>query len=297
MKYFKILALALGAFFMTACSDNDKVNSVAGVTVEMGTSEISVKENTGTFSVPVKLTGDPNGPVRIQIKVEGTGSNPAYPFEPNNGNWSGNFIVTSETINIPADEKTASIEISTVDDPEENADRTFIVTIVSAEGATLGSATSTLVTIKDNDSVPYEKVQGAWKFNFNDYDGEPASWNVNIMGYDEDENGYGTELVLEGLITSGTNLTLYYYYDEASNTSWVEMQLPEPIAAYDADNYVWTLNGFNLDPSVVRGTFSEDLKTISFDPDDTLVFYVAAPDFSSYLGVYDTASNISMVRQ
>lgn len=296
MKYFKILAFAFSALVMTACSDDDKFNSVAGVTVEMGESEITVKENAGIFSVPVKVTGDANGPVKITVKVEATGINPALPFEDNNGTWSGHYIVTSETVNIPADDKTAKIEVSTVDDLEENEDRTFVVTIVSAEGATIGNVASTIVTIKDNDSVPYEKVQGAWKFNFIDLDGKPATWNVNILGYSEEESEYGKILDLEGLIISGTYLTLHFYNDEATNESWVEMHLPEPIVLYDAENYVWVINGMSLAEGVIRGTFSEDLQTISFDPESMMVFYVAAPDFSSWLGIYDTASEISMTR-
>ena len=66
------------------------------------------------------MTGDPNGPVKVKIVVEASASNPALPFEEKEGKWSGNYIITSETINIPADEKTANVEISTVDDLEEN---------------------------------------------------------------------------------------------------------------------------------------------------------------------------------
>lgn len=298
MKYLKILALALGAFAMTACSDDDKVNSTAGVTVEMGASEITVKENTGTFSVPVKVTGEPNGPVRIKVIVEATGTAPALPFEPNEqGEWSGNFIITSETLNIPADEKVASIEINTVDDLEENEDRTFIIKIESAEGATIGNVSSTIVTIKDNDSVPYEKVQGAWKFSCKDYDGAPLSWPVNIIGYSEEEEEYGQILDLEGLLGAKTYITLYFFNDEATNESWVEFNLPEPIAWYNAENYIWALNGMSLAPGAIKGTLSEDLQTITFDEEDQLVFYVAAPDLSSALGVYDTASSITMTRQ
>lgn len=297
MKYLKILALALGAFVMTSCSNDDKVNSTSGVTVEMGESEITVKENAGAFSVPVKVTGDPNGPVRIKVKVEASGNNPALPFEERDGKWSGNFIVTSETLNIPADEKVANIEISTVDDLEENADRTFIITIESAEGATIGNVASTIVTLKDNDSVPYEKVQGAWKFNYTDASGNSAAWSVNILGYDEGEEEYGNILDLEGLIVSRTYLTLYFYNDEATGESWVEMVLPEPIALYDADHYVWALKGLSLAQSIVKGTFSEDLQTISFDPEDEVVFYVASPDFKDQRGIYAQASAITMSRQ
>lgn len=75
------------------------------------------------------------------------------------------------------------------------------------------------------------------------------------------------------------------------------MELPEPIIGYDASNYIWCLNGMSTRPGVIRGTFSEDLQTINFDPEAMIVFYVASPDLSSALGIYDTSTAMTMVRQ
>ncbi len=52
MKYVKLFALAAGAFMLTACSDDNDFNSASDVTVEMAKSEITVKENAGTFNAP-----------------------------------------------------------------------------------------------------------------------------------------------------------------------------------------------------------------------------------------------------
>jgi len=298
MKYIKIFALALATFSLTACSDSDDYNSAAGVTVEMAQSEITVKENTGLFNVPLKVTGDANGPIKVQVKVEGIGNNPASPFQENNGSWSGDYIVTSETLNIPVDVKSVAVEINTVDNTEENENKTFAVSIVSVEGASTGALASTTVTIKDNDSFPYDKVQGSWKFSFADYNGNLANWNVTISGVGEGEDGYGEMLYLDGLIgVPGAALSLYFHNNEATGETFVEMNLPEPIIWYDETHYVWTLKGMSLNQGVIRGTFSEDLKTITFNPEDQMVFYVASPDFSDQLGVYDAASAITMTRQ
>lgn len=297
MKYVKLFALAAGAFMLTACSDDNDFNSASDVTVEMAKSEITVKENAGTFNVPVKVTGDPNGPVKVKIVVEASASNPALPFEEKEGKWSGNYIITSETINIPADEKTANVEISTVDDLEENPDRSFTIRIESAEGATIGSAATTVVILKDNDSVPYEKVQGTWNFSFNDYDGNPASWTMTIGGYDEGSKEYGNELYLSGLLGYQNELSLKFHNDEATGECYIEMELPEPFM-WDNESYlIYALNGMSTAPGAIRGTFSEDLKTITFDPEATIVYYVAAQDISDALGVYDLSSNMSMTRQ
>lgn len=61
MKYTKIFALTLGLLSLTACSDKDDFNTAQNVTVEMGVSELSVNENGGRITVPVKLSGEANG--------------------------------------------------------------------------------------------------------------------------------------------------------------------------------------------------------------------------------------------
>lgn len=302
MKYLKIMALALGGFLLTACSNDDDYNTASGVTVEMGVSEFTASESASSFNVPIKITGDANGPVKVEIKVESTGSNPAVPYEERDGVWSGNFIVTSETINIPSDDKIAYVQIRPIDDKDENDSRTFTITIVSAEGATIGALNSTLVTLKDNDSTPYGKIQGEWTFSFINQNGAPAAWNVNLTGYEEGTPEYENLLTLEGLAGRESYLDLDYYEDETTGEMYVEMILPEPIAWYDSANYIWLFTGrrtdagFSLASGTIRGTVSADMKEITFDPAAYLIFTVANPDLSSILGVLSTAEGIKMTR-
>lgn len=313
MKFIKILAACLAILPMTACSDSDEFNTESGVSVELAQSEITVRENTGIFNVPIKLDGKTNGNVRVTIKVEGTGENPASPFEEKDGKWSGNFIVTSKTVNIPEGVSEVNIEINTKDDFDENPDRTFTVTIVSAEGATIGNIASTIVTLKDNDSIPYEKIQGDWNFNFisqADPDKKATSWNVSIKGFDEKSPNYGKLLNLDGLTgqefqNEVTSLDLDFHNDLTSGETFVEMVLPEPIAVYNSSNYVWAMRGeineegrvsLDLKQSVTRGDISQDYKTISFDPEVGIAFVVASPDLRSILGVLEVSTDISMTR-
>lgn len=312
MKFIKILAACLAILPMTACSDSDEFNTESGVSVELAQSEITVRENAGIFNVPIKLDGKTNGNVRVTIKVEGTGENPASPFEEKDGKWSGNFIVTSKTVNIPEGVSEVNIEINTKDDFDENPDRTFTVTIVSAEGATIGNIASTIVTLKDNDSIPYEKIQGDWKFNFySEGQKKNDSWDVSIKGYDEKSPNYGKLLTLEGLTgktfyekEKPTILDLDFHNDLISGEAFVEMVLPETIALYDASNYVWAMRGvlkdgkveLDLLQSVTRGDISEDYRTISFDPEVGIAFVVASPDMRRIYGVLDVSTKVSMTR-
>lgn len=300
MKYIKILALALCGMALTACSNDDEMNSAAGVSVEMGVSEISVKENVGEFRIPVKVTGEANGPIKIQVKVEGTGSNPAIAFEERNGEWSGNYIVTSETLNIPAGETTVYVDMSTVDDFEENAARTMTVTIASAEGAAIGAVSSTQVTILDNDALPYDKIQGAWTMNYTDYDGKPASMSCNIVGYDENTAEYGKLLSVTGFFEKTSSLDLEFYENEETGEVTLTMHLPEPISYFKGDPnlFIWVLGtAANGNPAltdyVVTGTYDVATKTITFDQSAKIWFYVASPDFSNMLGILDAATGIT----
>lgn len=301
MKFSKYIAIAISGLALVGCSDKDNVNTASGVTVEMAKASIEVKENTGLFHIPVVVTGEPNAPVKVEVKVETVGVNPAVPFENQNGTWAGNYIVTSKTINIPADEKTASIEINTVDDKDENDDRTFQITIVAADGAQIGTTSTCVVTIKDNDKVPYEKVQGSWTLSFIDVNGNPANTPVSIEGYEESDKNYGNLLSLCGIALEYadqdmTYLDMDFYYNEATGESYVEFQLPEPIATYQNAYYIWVLNGLSLAPATVRADFSADLQTLEFDPEAAFVPYVASPDFSVPVGYTDVMSSMKMTR-
>lgn len=301
MKYFKIFALALGALALTACSNDEDWNTASGVSVEFTSSDYVVKENAGNFQIPLKVTGEANGPIKVQVKVEGTGTNPALPFEERDGKWSGNFVLTSDALNIPAGEEYVSLDFQAVDDQEENANRTFSITITTVEGATAGTISTTTVTIRDNDGVPYEKIQGNWKFNFTDYDGNKSSYSCTISGAEDGTPEYGKELVLEGLLNNPTALTLYYDENEATGEVFVSMVLPEPIIWYDSSNYIWVIGtAANGNPSLaettVTGVYDAANQTITFEPQDKIWFYVASPDFSSQLGIYESATGITMTR-
>lgn len=217
MKYIKLLAIALATTSMVACSDDDaNWNSASDVTVSMAQTEISVKENKGIFNVPVSVEGEANGPIQVTVEVAEVGENPAMD--------DVHYLVTSKTIVIPADATTGNIEISTVDNGEINEARQFDITIVSVEGAQVGANITTTVNLKDNDAAFYEKLQGAWKMNFTSrYDGE-ASWSVNVVGYDEGEEGYDKTLFINGVLGySFCALEMSYFFDTASKSGYVEI--------------------------------------------------------------------------
>lgn len=305
MKYIKIFALTLGMLSLTACSDNDDFNTASNVSVEMASSELSVNENAGLINVPVKLSGDANGPVKVQVKVEGCGEIPGVPYVENNGVWSGNYIVTSETLNIPAGESSVNVEIQLVDDIIETGDWTFSVTIVSCEGATIGNTTSTIVTVADNEALPiYELLQGAWKMTYTDRDGNVTTGNVTILGYDEGTEEYNAGALEFWGIAGFDDFGMYAYLVEDNDKFYLELEFPTIFGRYDATHYVFgcgsnkqiTSLGELANEIIIRGEFDKATQTISFAPEDKIWCMVASADFSDILGNVGTSTKMSMSR-
>lgn len=292
MKYIKLLAIALATTSMVACSDDDNNwNSASDVTVSMAQTELSVKENKGIFDVPVQVEGEANGPIRVTVEVTEVGESPAMD--------DVHYLVTSKTIIIPADATTGNIEISTVDDGEINQARQFNVTIVNVEGAQVGSNTTTLVNLKDNDAAFYEKLQGDWKMNFTSrYDGE-ASWNVKVVGFDEGEAGYDQTLYITGILGySFCQLEMSYFFDTASKTGYVEIPLGTYVADYDDANGIYactiTDDGYLSLEGTIKGQWNEDFTEITFEEDKQLIFYVLNNSTGKGLGAKDWIWSIKL---
>ena len=107
MKFRKIYALLLTSFLFVACSEEESWNS-SDVTVNMAQEEVLVKESAGIFNVPVTVSGELNGPIKVTVEVTEAGENPAME--------DVHYIVTSKSIVIPADATGGNIEICAVDD-------------------------------------------------------------------------------------------------------------------------------------------------------------------------------------
>ncbi len=311
MKYSKIFALSLGVLLMASCSDeNNNFNTDADVKVEMADSQITIMESEGEFSLPIKVEGKANGTVRVTVKVEGTGNNPAEPFEDRNGEWTGNYILTSATINISDDQNEGLLEFNIVDDFTTNANRSFTVTIVSAEGAKVGTVNSTLVTIEDNDAVPYERIQGKYRMSCIDDNGDTRVANVSIKGVSKTSPDYGEVLNVTGLTATlpsgwadeGSSMEAIFQVDPETNEPVIYLLMPQDIGKFTHTNYaslnprIWALYGMSTAQGLIPGVLSEDGRTITFPEDNMMVFYAATDDFSQQIGTLGYISILNFTR-
>lgn len=268
MKYIKIFMSLVAVALLGSCSsDGETWNSASDVTVSMANETMTVNEGKGLFNVPIQVTGKTNGRIKVTVEVSEVGDYPAKEDK--------NYYVTGKTIYIS--DSTANVEIKTVDDEEINNNRTFAVTIVSAEGAKLGNTTTT-VTLKDNDAEFYQKLQGKWTMTGTDRSGNELSWNVTITGAsDEKDEDYNKYLYITGLngyssceavLTYNYDISTksgYVAFDELGGESWV-------LGAYNFGStlgacYVVPFNYLNgqLTTTPIVGHWSDDFKTVTFD--------------------------------
>ena len=205
MKYIKLLMLLAVVTFFGACSsDDDSWNSAADVTVSMKNPTMVIKENMGLTNVPIEVKGKTNGNVYVTLAVKEVGKKPAKE--------DVHYYITDKTISIS--DSIGYVEVEPVDNDEINADRTFEITIVEAKGAKIGNAT-TQVSLKDNDSQIYEKLQGKWKLTGVSRQGAPMESVVKIIGASDEEDGdYNNTLYMTGMAVSSSSARLSFHYDE-----------------------------------------------------------------------------------
>ena len=279
------MLLAVVTFFGACSSDDDSWNSAADVTVSMKNPTMVIKENMGLTNVPIKVTGKTNGNVYVTLAVKEVGSNPAKE--------DVHYYITDKTISIS--DSIGYVEVEPVDDDGINADRTFEITIVEAKGAEIGNAT-TQVSLKDNDSQIYEKLQGKWKLTGVSRQGAPMESVVKIIGASDEEDGdYNNTLYLTGMAVNSSSARLSFHYDEKTKQGYVafdNLGKYNFIEGYDftkdlgiMGNIVLSnLSNGSLTTTPIKGTWSEDCKEIVFDQDQVLFggIYTTGGTFTGY---------------
>ena len=286
MKYIKLLMLLAVVTFFGACSsDDDSWNSAADVTVSMKNPTMVIKENMGLTNVPIEVKGKTNGNVYVTLAVKEVGSNPAKE--------DVHYYITDKTISIS--DSIGYVEVEPVDDDGINADRTFEITIVEAKGAEIGNAT-TQVSLKDNDSQIYEKLQGKWKLTGVSRQGAPMESVVKIIGASDEEDGdYNNTLYLTGMAVNSSSARLSFHYDEKTKQGYVafdNLGKYNFIEGYDFTKDLGIMGNIvlsNLSKGLltttpIKGTWSEDCKEIVFDQDQVLFggIYTTGGTFTGY---------------
>lgn len=275
------MLLAVVTFFGACSSDDDSWNTASDVTVSMKNPTMVIKENMGLTNVPIEVKGETNGNVYVTLEVKEVGNKPAKE--------DVHYYITDKTISIS--DSIGYVEVEPVDDDEINADRTFEITIVEAKGAKIGNAT-TQVSLKDNDSQIYEKLQGKWKLTGVSRQGAPMESVVKIIGASDDSDAdYNHTLYLTGMAVSSSSARLSFKEDD-KEIAFDNLGKYNFIEGYDFTKELGfmgniVLHNFSngsLTSTPIKGTWSEDCKEIVFDQDQVLFggIYTPGGTFTSY---------------
>lgn len=273
------MLLAVVTFFGACSSDDDSWNSAADVTVSMKNPTMVIKENMGLTNVPIEVKGKTNGNVYVTLAVKEVGSNPAKE--------DVHYYITDKTISIS--DSIGYVEVEPVDDDGINADRTFEITIVEAKGAEIGNAT-TQVSLKDNDSQIYEKLQGKWKLTGVSRQGAPMESVVKIIGASDEEDGdYNNTLYLTGMAVNSSSARLsfqqgYVAFDNLGKYNFIEGYDFTKDLGIMGNIVLSNLSNGSLTTTPIKGTWSEDCKEIVFDQDQVLFggIYTTGGTFTGY---------------
>ena len=293
MKYIKILAAALATLSLAACSDNDdkrQTNTASGVTVYMENSQMRFREKSGIVTVPVAVQGTSNGYITLTCTVEEYGTEPAME--------DVHYYMTAKTINIEPGATSAKFELATVDDSEINENRTFVIKLVEVKGAAIGNPSECVVTIRDDDSAPYDRVSGEWKCSCLNFDGKPQTLTVNFKPYEEGEAGFNTFYVVEGLVP--VNVNAEFAYDELKGTGMVSIKYGQESTFTQEETTYPTLlaylNGNSIvDSGTVEFTWNSDFTklTIQSGPQGDYADFVELVSLSGGYGILDGTMNVT----
>ena len=254
----------------------------------MGTATISQRESAGIVSLPIKVEGPTNGMVSVTVETREVGSNPAVE--------NTHYYVTTKKINITGSE--GYVELEMVDNEEINDPRTFEVTIVKVEHAKLNEAAkTTTVEIRDNDSEPYDRLQGTWTMTYKNYDGAVQTQKVTITGADDPSQYiYNKLLYVEGMLLEKSKAQLSFNYDSATNTCYVSFTNFMKYNWYTGFEHSSLSKPVDIQLGRLEGNVQNDFKTIKFEEGATIAALFTNPDTGG-LSLLEAMSDIVLTKE
>ncbi len=137
-------------------------NDTASGAIALGSATYSVNENGGSISIPVSRTGGTSGAVSVKFSTsDGTGV------------AGTDYTAVTQTLNWAAGvSSTQNVSIPILDRGLTSGSKTVNITLSSASGgATLGSPSTAVLTIADNDPTPGALALGAATYSVNENGG------------------------------------------------------------------------------------------------------------------------------
>lgn len=283
MKYWKLLAICMLPLSFVACSDDDDapVNS-GNATVEFQSATMQVKENTTIVEIPITVTGEHNGDIRVTAKMVSSSEN----YEADK-----DVIVTTENFVLPAETESVNLEAHLVDLANDaiEAGRTITFEITEVKGAAIGTNKTCTVELKENNPLegnytlkgydPYSGGVGSMKFILSMEEGVTdkayleCDYGVLQMNLAEVEAGKKYNITIPGYQTIGTHSTYGAIYFVMTKVDWTTGSV---------------LTGKND----ITGVYDNGVITLDLDEDFGIGVRVAAGFFECYISYVDDSGTL-----
>lgn len=315
MKLFRNILIATSALALAAVSCQQVEEGKGDATIGFENPTYVYKESAGRVKLQVKFEGEPKTyPITFDVVVT-----------PEGGLGLDSLVHFTQTENLKYmgnPDAPAYIEFDLKDNDYINDSRFLSFTLANVKGAEIVAGGKTMIEIADNDNNPYERLMGNWVAQCYDSDGAKAEWNVNISGgftSDEENVNFEKTLVCWGFggqmedvssygITPAKQPVWYLTYDAEAKTLTTQ---PGKVMAN-----IWSFNGIDEDVEVklatgavnaegkmatdhavpVTATWSDDMSTITFEPDHFLVATVWGVS-GEYYGYWMAFNKIVLVRK
>lgn len=273
MKYLKLLAFFLLPLAMVACGDDDEALNSGNATVQFSEATITTRESTTMLQIPIVVSGERNGSVRIVAKMSGSNAN----FEADK-----DVIVTTEHFVIPADVESVNLEVHlSVGNDAIESGRNITFEIVSAEGATIGSTKTCTVELKENNPL-----EGIYTLRgFSPFDGAVASEKCELSMEEGVNDVAYLDLGFGGLLTMnleevipGTkyNITIPGLQVIGNHATYGPIYFP--LCGVD-----WNAGAVNSYRDEITGVYDSGVITLNTPEDFGVGFYCAAGWFGAYV--------------
>jgi len=296
LRYALMIAAAFTFAGLISCSD-DGGNGVDNAKIGFEETTYSFDETAGLQRIAFVVTGEPKGyPISFDIQVSSV-----------DGSKPDSLVRFTQTDNLKYQGDTLApvfVEMNVLDNKKKEGDKSFTLTIVNVKGATISNA-STTVTIVDNETTPYDRLQGNYTFTAtNGFSGETVSFPVKISsGYSAAEQEFysGKKILvcwgmngLQNETPSSQNFSHQPEWYLGVSESAGELQYMSQQQMTDPGTFKVTTNGStfadatgylmtfayttSLSSANIPGTWSDDYNVITFDPDYAMAIMLAYDD-------------------
>ena len=238
-----------GANGVTAASVSVTVGDEVDPVVSLSSSAVTVNENAGTVALTASLSGTSSEQVTV-----------SYATADDTATAGSDYTANTGTLTFAAGDSSATISVSITEDAVDEDDETLTVSLSSPSNATLGSPTSSTVTITDDDVRGVTVLPTSLKID----EGESSRYAVFLDSAPADSGTVTVSLTVDNTDVTATPATLTF-----TDSDWDVAQSVTVSAGQDADAEDDTATVSHAVSGADYDGVAVDSVTVTVDDDET----------------------------